>query len=147
MIGEMSMAPIITAAELTFRPSDAIIVAKISTQRFTPRNTTPLLMAATTSSRCALSSSRLKRPRRNSRISPTQSEKERFTLCVSFVFSVSTCTIFHLFLFVRRRLPLRFGFSGQHDHELPLGVRRAEVFQHLGDRTANGLFEFLGQLA
>lgn len=28
MMGEMSMAPIITAAELTFRPSDAIIVAK-----------------------------------------------------------------------------------------------------------------------
>ena len=77
MMGEMSMAPIITAAELTFRPSDAIIVAKISTHRLTPRNTTPLEIDATTSSRCALSSSRLKRPRRNSRISPSHAEEER----------------------------------------------------------------------
>ena len=62
MMGEMSIAPMMTAAELTLSPSEAIIVAKISTQRFTPRNSTPLAMLATTSSRCALSSSsRLKR--------------------------------------------------------------------------------------
>ncbi len=48
MMGDMSMAPIITAAELTFRPSDAIIVAKISTHRFTPRKTTPFSIAAYT---------------------------------------------------------------------------------------------------
>ena len=67
MIGEMSIAPMITAAELTFRPSEATIAAKISTQRFTPRNSTPFEIDATTSSRCAVSSSRLKRSFRKSR--------------------------------------------------------------------------------
>ena len=92
MIGEMSIAPMITAAELTFRPSEAIIVAKISTQRLTPRNSTPFETEATTSSRCALSSSRLKRPFINSRSSPSHAENERFTFCVSSVrFSSINC--------------------------------------------------------
>ena len=82
MIGEMSIAPMMTAAELTFSPSDAIIVAKISTQRLTPRNSTPFEMAATTSSHCAWSSSRLNRPFMNSRSSPIQAENERRTCCV-----------------------------------------------------------------
>ena len=41
MIGEIHMAPIITAAELTFRPSDATIVAQIRTHKLTPRNSVP----------------------------------------------------------------------------------------------------------
>ena len=76
MMGEMSMAPMMTAVELTFRPSEAIIVAKINTHKLTPRNSTPLLMAATTSSRWALSSSRLKRSRMNSLKSVSHAETE-----------------------------------------------------------------------
>jgi hypothetical protein len=34
--GEMSIAPIITAVELTFKPKDAINTAKISIQRLEP---------------------------------------------------------------------------------------------------------------
>ena len=69
------MAPIITAAELTFSPSDATIVAQIRTHKLTPRNSVPLLMLAATSSCEALSSSRLKRSRIKARNS-VQSRNE-----------------------------------------------------------------------
>ena len=46
MSGEMSMAPIITAVELTLSPNDAIKIAKINTQRFVPLKLTPLLICA-----------------------------------------------------------------------------------------------------
>lgn len=67
MSGEISIAPMMTAAELTFSPSEAIIVAKISTQRFIPRNSTPRQIISTVSSCRALSSERLKRSARSSR--------------------------------------------------------------------------------
>ena len=44
MRGEMSMAPIMTAVELTFSPKEAMSMAKMSTQRLAPRNDTPLLI-------------------------------------------------------------------------------------------------------
>ena len=47
--GEINMAPMITAVELTFSPSEAIKVAKIKTQRLVPLNSTPLRMASTVS--------------------------------------------------------------------------------------------------
>ena len=34
--GDMSMAPIMTAVELTFKPNEAMKMAKISTQRVAP---------------------------------------------------------------------------------------------------------------
>jgi hypothetical protein len=42
--GEISMAPIITAVELTFSPIDAIKIAKIKTHKLVPRNLMPLSM-------------------------------------------------------------------------------------------------------
>jgi hypothetical protein len=42
IIGETSIAPITTAAEFTFKPSEQIIMAKTKTQRLVPLNTTPL---------------------------------------------------------------------------------------------------------
>ena len=39
--GEMSMAPIITAVELTLRPNEAMKIAKISTHRLAPLKLTP----------------------------------------------------------------------------------------------------------
>ena len=42
--GEMSIAPMMTAVELTFSPSEAMKMAKISTQRLTPLKLTPLLI-------------------------------------------------------------------------------------------------------
>ena len=44
--GETNMAPIITAVELTFNPTDAITIAKTKIQTLTPRNSTPLDMEA-----------------------------------------------------------------------------------------------------
>ena len=43
MRGEMSMAPMMTAVELTFRPSEAMRMAKMSTQRLPPRKVMPAL--------------------------------------------------------------------------------------------------------
>lgn len=42
--GEMSIAPMMTAVELTFSPSEAMKMAKISTQRLAPLKLTPLLI-------------------------------------------------------------------------------------------------------
>lgn len=39
--GEMSIAPMITAVELTFKPIEAMSVAKIKVHRLTPLNITP----------------------------------------------------------------------------------------------------------
>ena len=61
--GETNMAPIMTAVELTFSPSDAMNVAQINTQRLVPRNSTLLVMLATTSACVALSSPRSNRSR------------------------------------------------------------------------------------
>ena len=38
--GEMSIAPIMTAVELTLSPNDAMKMAKINTQELTPRKLT-----------------------------------------------------------------------------------------------------------
>ena len=58
--GEISMAPIITAVELTFSPNDAIRMAKISTQRFAPWKVTPLLICLMVSFSFSLSGRALK---------------------------------------------------------------------------------------
>ena len=42
IIGEINMAPMMTAVEFTFNPTEATMMAKASTQRFTPRNSTLL---------------------------------------------------------------------------------------------------------
>ena len=47
--GEISMAPMMTAVELTLSPSDAMKMAKISTQRLAPLKLTPLVICATIS--------------------------------------------------------------------------------------------------
>ncbi len=58
--GEMSMAPMMTAVELTFKPSDAIRMAKISTHRLAPRNATLLLICSMVCCSSNLSGCRLK---------------------------------------------------------------------------------------
>ncbi len=83
MMGETSMAPMMTAAESMFSPNEAIIVAKINTHKLTPRNSTPFETDATTSSHCALSSSRLNLPRKKLRRSPIHAANERFMRPVS----------------------------------------------------------------
>ena len=45
--GEISMAPIMTAVELTFSPSEAMNVAKIRIHRLVPLNSTPFRMEST----------------------------------------------------------------------------------------------------
>ena len=60
--GEMSMAPIITAVELTFKPNEAMKTAKISTQRFAPWKVTPLLICLIISVSFSLSGNALKYP-------------------------------------------------------------------------------------
>ena len=42
MTGEMSMAPIMTAVEFTFSPTDAMMMAKVRIHTFAPRNQIPL---------------------------------------------------------------------------------------------------------
>ena len=60
MRGEMSMAPIITAVELTFSPSDAMNMAKISTHRLAPLKVTPPVICSTISFSSSLSGMMLK---------------------------------------------------------------------------------------
>ena len=48
--GEMSIAPIITAVELVFNPSDAMKIANISTTILVPLNDTPRFTSASISS-------------------------------------------------------------------------------------------------
>ena len=50
MSGDTSIAPIITAVELTFRPSEAMNMAKISTHSVEPRKLTPSLISLIISS-------------------------------------------------------------------------------------------------
>ena len=64
--GEMSMAPMMTAVEFTFRPSEAMKMAKIRIHKFAPLNSTPLRMDSMAS--CSLSF-----PLRKSRYSCTNS--------------------------------------------------------------------------
>ena len=40
MMGEINMAPIMTAVEFMFKPTDATMMAKAKTHRLTPRNST-----------------------------------------------------------------------------------------------------------
>ena len=44
MRGDMSIAPMMTAVELTFSPSEAVKMAKMSTQRFAPLKLMPLVI-------------------------------------------------------------------------------------------------------
>ena len=60
--GEMSMAPITTAVELTFKPNEAMKIAKISTQRFVPLKVTPLLICLINSVSFSLLGNALKAP-------------------------------------------------------------------------------------
>ena len=60
MSGEMSIAPMMTAVELTFSPSDAMNMAKISTHRLAPLKLTPLLICSTISCSSSLSGIMLK---------------------------------------------------------------------------------------
>ena len=53
--GEINMAPIITAVELTFNPSDAMKMAKIRIHKLAPLNSTPLRIESTVSSSLSLS--------------------------------------------------------------------------------------------
>ena len=50
MMGEINMAPMMTAVELTFSPTEATMMAKASTHRFMPRNSTPSEMYLTVAS-------------------------------------------------------------------------------------------------
>ena len=61
--GEINIAPIITAVELTFSPNDAMKVANTNTHRFVPLNSIPLRIFSITSLSDALSSLKSKRPR------------------------------------------------------------------------------------
>ena len=44
MRGDMSIAPMMTAVELTFSPSEAVKMAKMSTQRLAPLKLMPLVI-------------------------------------------------------------------------------------------------------
>ena len=50
IIGEINMAPMMTAVEFTFNPTEATMMAKASTHRFTPRNSTLLEIYLTVAS-------------------------------------------------------------------------------------------------
>ena len=58
--GEISMAPIITAVELIFNPTDATTIAKTQIQRFVPLNFKPLSISAWIKSNDSTSESKLK---------------------------------------------------------------------------------------
>ena len=60
MRGEMSIAPMITAVELRFKPRQAMKIAKMSTQRFAPRKVTPSLICSTMAVSSVLSGKALK---------------------------------------------------------------------------------------
>ena len=60
MSGEMSIAPMITAVELTLSPSEAMKMAKTSTHKLEPWKDTPLLICSMVSASCSLSGSALK---------------------------------------------------------------------------------------
>ena len=49
MSGDMSMAPMITAVELVFSPSDAMNMATMRMRMFVPRNETPSRMVCSAS--------------------------------------------------------------------------------------------------
>ena len=53
--GEINMAPIITAVEFTFNPSDAMNMAKIRIHKLAPLNSTPLRIESTVASSLSLS--------------------------------------------------------------------------------------------
>ncbi len=70
MSGEISIAPMITAVELTLSPTEATTIAKIRTQRFAPRNSAPSRRRRSMDSSSARSASRLKSERRPPRLGP-----------------------------------------------------------------------------
>ena len=53
--GEISMAPIMTAVELTFNPREAMKMAKIRIHRLAPLNSTPFRMESTVANSFSLS--------------------------------------------------------------------------------------------
>ena len=59
--GEINMAPMITAVELTLSPNEAIKMAKTSTQRLAPRKGTPASMRSMVSCSSLFSGIMLKR--------------------------------------------------------------------------------------
>ena len=60
MRGDMSMAPMMTAVELTFSPSEAMRMANIKIHRLVPLNTLPAFTNSTTERSSSLSCNRLK---------------------------------------------------------------------------------------
>jgi len=60
MRGEMSMAPIITAVEFMFSPTEATIMAKIRIHRLVPLKTISLRMVASVFPKSSSSGSRLR---------------------------------------------------------------------------------------
>ena len=75
MRGEMSMAPMMTAGELTLSPSEAMKMAKMSTHRLAPLKLTPLLICATIWCSSSLSGMILKYT-----LTPLHMARSRFTL-------------------------------------------------------------------
>ena len=53
--GDINMAPMITAVEFTFKPSDATKMAKIKIHKLVPRKTTPLSIFVITVCRSSFS--------------------------------------------------------------------------------------------
>lgn len=53
--GDINMAPMMTAVEFTFKPSDATKMANISTHKLVPRKTTPLSILVITVCRSSFS--------------------------------------------------------------------------------------------
>ncbi len=89
MSGEMSMAPMMTAVELVFSPSDAMNIATMRMSMFVPRNDTPSRIAASASA-CGTRSSRVKKL--------TKKSVSRF---VNFTFIVC---VMRVTAFYRRRM-------------------------------------------
>lgn len=58
--GDISMAPMITAVEFTFNPTEAMIIAKMRVHRLDPRKLMPSVMESIISASVFLSLSRLK---------------------------------------------------------------------------------------
>ena len=53
--GDINMAPMITAVELTFSPKEAMKMANIRIQRLVPLNSTPLRIDSTVTASLSLS--------------------------------------------------------------------------------------------
>ena len=76
--GDINIAPIITAVEFMFKPNEAINVAKMSTHRFVPLNSTPRLIDSIVSRSSSFSC----------RISKLRTKKSTICLCSNPLFSI-----------------------------------------------------------